>query len=270
MTEGRAQPPAARPALQEVKAEPGWRCIDFISDLHLGADTPQTFEAWADYLRHTAADAVFILGDLFEVWVGDDARFDGFEARCAAVLKETSQHRSIGFMVGNRDFLVGAPMLQDCGVTGLPDPCVLSALGQRVLLTHGDELCLADTEYQRFRTLVRSAAWQAEFLAQPLEARRQFARDVRNQSEMRKKGMPSPSDWADVDAAAAIEWLRQANSPTLIHGHTHRPGTEPLGSGCVRHVLSDWDLDHPPQRAEVLRLTDAGLARLPVHRASKD
>jgi UDP-2,3-diacylglucosamine hydrolase len=251
----------------EVHAAPEWRCIDFISDLHLGADTPRTFDAWAGYLRGTAADAVFILGDLFEVWVGDDARFDGFEARCAEVLAAATQQRSVAFMLGNRDFLVGPAMLRSCGMTGLPDPCVLTAFDQRILLTHGDALCLADTEYQTFRTMVRSAAWQADFLAQPLEARRRYARDVRTQSEMRKKGQPSPAHWVDIDAPTAIGWLRGANTTTLIHGHTHRPATEHLSSDCVRHVLSDWDLDHAPHRAEVLRLSDAGLQRLTLHEA---
>lgn len=253
----------------EVHAPPAWRRIDFISDLHLGADTPETFTAWSDYLLGTPAEAVFILGDLFEVWVGDDARFEGFEAHCAEVLTTAAQQRHIGFMVGNRDFLVGAQMLSACGVAALADPCMLSAFGQRVLLTHGDALCLADTEYQKFRALVRSSAWQTDFLSQPLDARRRFARDVRNQSEMRKRGLPSPVDWADIDTPSAINWLREAQSSTLIHGHTHRPATEPLGAGCTRHVLSDWDLDHPPERAEVLRLSAAGLARLSVTDALK-
>lgn len=246
----------------EVHAPPEWQRIDFISDLHLGADTPETFAAWAAYLQGTPAEAVFILGDLFEVWVGDDARLDGFDARCAEVLTAAARQRHISFMVGNRDFLVGQQMLDACGVTALADPCLLTAFGQRVLLTHGDALCLADTEYQAFRSLVRSAAWQTDFLSKSLEARRRFARDVRNQSEMRKKDQPSPASWVDIDTPAALDWLRHANAPTLIHGHTHRPATEPLGGGCVRHVLSDWDLDHPPLRSEVLRLSASGLTRL--------
>ncbi|MGY4828912.1 UDP-2,3-diacylglucosamine diphosphatase [Sphaerotilaceae bacterium SBD11-9] len=251
----------------EVHAPLQWQSIDFISDLHLSADTPLTFDAWADYLRGTPADAVFILGDLFEVWVGDDARFDGFEARCTEVLTQAALRRSLHFMVGNRDFLLGPDMLGACGITALADPCVLTAFGQRWLLSHGDELCVADTEYQKFRAMVRSAEWQANFLSQPLAARQHFARDVRAQSEARKKDLPSPADWADIDPAMAVEWLRRGHSAALIHGHTHRPATEPLGSGCTRHVLSDWDLEHPPQRAEVLRLTAAGVTRLPLRDA---
>jgi UDP-2,3-diacylglucosamine hydrolase len=253
----------------EVDVPAQWRSIDFISDLHLAVDTPLTFEAWAGYLCNTPADAVFILGDLFEVWVGDDARFEGFEARCTEVLMRAAQRRSVSFLVGNRDFLVGAEMLNACGLTALADPCVLTAFGQRVLLTHGDELCLADTEYQQFRAMVRSEAWQAKFLAQPLETRQRFAREVRTQSEMRKRDLPSHAEWADVDPSMAVDWLRRASATNMIHGHTHRPATEPLGAGCVRHVLSDWDLDHTPHRAEVLRFTVAGLTRLSLHDALK-
>ena len=251
----------------EVHAPPPWRSIDFISDLHLAADTPLTFEAWAAYLLGTPADAVFILGDLFEVWIGDDVRFEGFEARCAEVLTQSAQRCSLHFMVGNRDFLLGDEMLGACGITPLADPCVLTAFGERWLLTHGDELCIADTEYQKFRAMVRSAGWQASFLSQPLEARLRFAREVRSQSEMRKRELPSPSDWADIDPTMAIEWLQRGNCSTMIHGHTHRPATESLGQGCTRHVLSDWDLGHVPHRAEVLRLTATGLTRLAMRDA---
>ena len=126
------------PTFWELSAPREWQRIDFISDLHLTADMPQTFEAWAAYLLATPADAVFILGDLFEVWVGDDARHAGFEARCAAVLAEAAARRTLAFMRGNRDFLVGAELLRDCGVHELEDPTVLLAFGQRLLLSHGD------------------------------------------------------------------------------------------------------------------------------------
>ena len=251
------------PAVPELQAEPGWRCIDFISDLHLSADTQRTFEAWAAYMRGTPADAVFILGDLFEVWYGDDARFEGFEAECVQVLREASAQRSVAFMAGNRDFLVGDELLADGGVKPLADPTLLVACGQRVLLTHGDALCLEDTEYQKFRAVVRSAEWQRGFLAQPLEARRGYAREVRAQSEARKKSQ-APAEWADVDVPEALRWLASAYASTLVHGHTHRPATQALSETATRHVLSDWELDHAPHRAEVLRLDREGLRRLPL------
>jgi UDP-2,3-diacylglucosamine hydrolase len=139
----------AAPAMAEFVAPPAWTCIDFVSDLHLAADMPQTFEAFAAYLRSTSADAVFILGDLFDAWVGDDARHEGFEAQCTALLAAAAQRRPLAFMVGNRDFLAGAAWVQACGMTALADPTLLVACGQRLLLTHGDALCLADMEYQR-------------------------------------------------------------------------------------------------------------------------
>ena len=239
--------------------------IDFISDLHLSGEAPRTFERWAGYLRDTPASAVFILGDLFEVWVGDDARHAGFEARCAAVLAEAAARRTLAFMRGNRDFLVGAELLRDCGVHELEDPTVLLAFGQRLLLSHGDALCLADHEYQSFRTLVRGAAWQRDFLARPLEERQRLARQMRDHSEQRKRGM-AVEDWVDLDKPTTLRWMREACTPTLIHGHTHRPAREQLAPGFVREVLSDWDCDGDgAPRAEVLRLTgDGRLTRLPL------
>ncbi|MEP7296180.1 MAG: UDP-2,3-diacylglucosamine diphosphatase [Burkholderiales bacterium] len=243
----------------EVAASPAWRCIDFISDLHLADDTPRTFAAWRDYLLHTRADAVYILGDLFEAWIGDDSRFDGFEATGAAVLAEAASRRAIAFMVGNRDFLLGHEMLDACGVTALADPTILCAFGQRALLTHGDAWCLADVEYQQFRRQVRNPAWQAHVLARPIAERRTLARSIR--SESARKAAEHQGDWADVDVPTALDALRTAGATTLVHGHTHRPTTEPLAPGLVRHVLSDWELDHG-ERSEVLRWQAGGWTRL--------
>jgi UDP-2,3-diacylglucosamine hydrolase len=256
----------ALPAFGTYSAPNGWQAIDFISDLHLAADTPRGFEAWSFYMRGTRADAVFILGDLFEVWVGDDARFEGFEAQCAEVLRETAALRNVAFMVGNRDFLVGSDMLSACNVSALSDPTVVAAFGQRLLLTHGDALCLADTDYQKFRAMVRSAAWQSSVLARPLAERRALAREVRHESE-RRHGTMLP-EWLDLDPAASVEWMRAADAPVLVHGHTHRPADQLLQPGRTRHVLSDWDLDHAAKpRAEVLRWSRDGLRRIAPHDA---
>lgn len=249
------------PTFWEFQAPPDWTAIDFISDLHLAEDTPHTFEAWAGHLRRTPASAVIILGDLFEVWIGDDDRQQGFAARCADVLAEASTRISLAFMVGNRDFLVGSALLRECGVMALPDPTVLLAFGERLLLTHGDLLCLDDRPYQAFRAQVRGPAWQRSFLAQPLEQRRQQARAMRDGSEARKAAQAA-ADWVDIDRATAVRWQHEANTPTLIHGHTHRPAHEDLAPGFMREVLSDWDLDHG-ERAQVLRLRRSGLSRLP-------
>ena len=245
----------------EIVAPPAWRRIDFISDLHLSEETPCAFAAWREYLLGTRADAVFILGDLFEAWVGDDARFEGFDASGAAVLREAAQRCPIAFMAGNRDFLLGREALDDFGVRLLDDPTVLCAFDQRTLLTHGDKWCVADTEYQQFRRMVRNPAWQAQVLAKPLAERRVLARSMRSESE--RKIAEHQSGWTDVDAATAIDWLRATACTTLVHGHTHRAASEPLAPGLTRHVLSDWDLDHAtPPRAQVLRWTDQGWARL--------
>jgi len=248
-------------AFPEIVAPPGWRTVDLISDLHLQASEPATVEAWQGYLETTPADAVFILGDLFEVWVGDDAAaLPGFEARCADVLQAASARRPVYFMHGNRDFLLGAEFAARCGMTLIADPTVLVLHGERWLLSHGDALCLEDRDYLRFRAQVRQPEWQQALLARPLEERRTLARSVRAQSEDRKR---SPDMvWADVDADAARDWLRQAGATCLVHGHTHRPAIHDLGQGLKRIVLSDWDAAAHPPRAQLLCLSSAGAQRV--------
>ncbi len=250
-------------AVARLIAPAEWRAVDFISDLHLADDTPRGVEAWSAYLERTTADAVFILGDLFEAWPGDDARFDAFEGGCAAVLKAASARRYTAFMIGNRDFLVGAGLLTDCGVRALADPTVLEAFGSSALLSHGDAWCLADRDYLRLRAQVRSPAWKDQVLGQTLPQRRALARHLREQSEQQAKNR-SNTDWADVDGALALAWLRANDTSVLIHGHTHRPGRQELAHGIWREVLSDWDLDHAaaPGRAEVLRWQRDGFHRL--------
>ena len=254
------------PQIGRVIVPEHWHAIDVISDLHLDTAHPKTFAAWRSALLDTPADAVFLLGDVFEAWVGDDARFEGFERECADVLKAATARRTVAFMVGNRDFLVGDALLADCGVQALADPSLLSAWGQTVLLTHGDALCLDDTDYQRFRAMVRNPAWQQAFLARPLVERRAIARQLRDASEA-NKATQSSVDWADVDRDTAVAWLRAAGAKHMLHGHTHRPGSETLAAGFTRDVLSDWDLDIPAARAEVLRLTRDGFARLAPRQA---
>jgi UDP-2,3-diacylglucosamine hydrolase len=255
------------PPMAELAAPPSWRTVDFISDLHLIASEPATFDAWQAYLQATPADAVFILGDLFEVWVGDDAvsadfcadQAASFENRCAGALARAASRLALFFMHGNRDFLVGRSLMALCNATLLDDPTVLAFAGQRWLLSHGDALCLDDTDYMRFRQQVRSQAWQQAFLARPLAERQAIARDMRRQSESRKL---SSIDYVDVDAAAARRWLEAASARTLIHGHTHKPAAHDLGDGLSRVVLSDWDAQAWVPRADVLRLTAGGLQRI--------
>jgi len=241
-------------------APPEWGAIDFLSDLHLAPGTPHTLAALQQHLQHSDADAFFLLGDIFEVWIGDDARHADFEARCLAMLREASRRRPLFFMAGNRDFLLGEAMARDAGLTLLPDPTRLEAFGQHLLLSHGDALCLDDLDYQRFRAQVRGADWQRDFLAQPLETRRALARQMRDASERSKRGQ-AMAQWSDLDAAACRDWLARSGCQVLLHGHTHRPAVHELGEGLQRWVLSDWDLEAATPRADVLRLDARGLHR---------
>jgi UDP-2,3-diacylglucosamine hydrolase len=242
-----------------LTALPHWRTLDFISDLHLQVNEPDTFSVFQRYLAQTQADAVFILGDLFEVWVGDDvlsqskAQTPGFESLCQQLLKATSKRLSVFFMHGNRDFLLGNRFAQACGMSLLADPTVLVFDSQRWLLSHGDALCLNDTDYQQFRREVRSPAWRAQFLAKPLAERLSIARGLRLQSQARQQ---SGTPYADVDDAAACNWLQASGANTLIHGHTHQAADHSMSKapGLRRLVLSDWDACALPPRLQVLRL----------------
>ncbi len=262
------------PLIAELEAPAAWRTVDFISDLHLHAGEPATFNAWQHYLKSTPADAVFILGDLFDVWVGDDVlgsdSAPNFEDACALVLREAAVRTAIFFMHGNRDFLLGqhttSSSLPDiCHITLLDDPCALTFDGQRWLLSHGDALCLDDVPYMKFRRQVRSAAWQQTFLARPLAERQQMARDLRQQSEQQQvQRRASGASFIDLNHDATRAWLRSANAPRLIHGHTHQPALHDLGDGLQRIVLSDWDADPKAAapRAEALRLSKGALGGL--------
>jgi UDP-2,3-diacylglucosamine hydrolase len=282
--------PSGRPAADAavLTAPAHWRSIEFISDLHLCAELPRTARALLDHLQRSRADAVCLLGDIFEAWVGDDmaeARPDTtdaaarFEVDFSLALRDAARRRWIGFMPGNRDFLVGPRWLAQVGLQALHDPTLLVFGPRRVLLSHGDRLCLADIDYQRYRTQVRGPAWQGAFLARPLAERLALARQMRQASQARHQatartagpqtsaGDPLAGLDADVDPNAARAWLQETNATTLLHGHTHRPGRHLLASAPVeleRLVLSDWDLDHAvPPRAEVLRLDADGWQRLP-------
>ncbi len=259
-------------AFDEITAPATWRCVDFISDLHLQESEPGNFLAWRSYLEQSPADAIFILGDLFEVWVGDDvlasssdtqvaARHMGlrFEDRCCRVLHYCAEQRNLYFLHGNRDFLIGERFLQASGMQKLSDPSVLSFGQQRYLLSHGDALCLADTDYMAFRAQVRSAQWQAQFLGTPLQERLQQARVMRMQSEAHKQSQQAAGlPWVDVDQGAAVQWLDAARCQHMIHGHTHEGRDHPIRSAQgpgVRHVLPDWHMSSRPARGYALRLS---------------
>lgn len=237
----------------DLSAPSHWKCVEFISDLHLQAADRPTFSAWASYMQGTQADAVFILGDLFEVWVGDDALHAGsFEAECVSVLRHTGERLALFIMQGNRDFLMGPTLMQACCARALPDPSVLIFCGQRWLLSHGDALCVDDLPYQAFRQQVRSADWQQAFLSKPLAERQAIASAMRQASTSKKLDATA---YADVDRAAALALLQSTKAQHLLHGHTHKPGQHLLAPGLERTVLSDWDLRAEPPRSQVLRIT---------------
>lgn len=249
------------PPMPTFAAPAHWRAIDLISDLHLAENTPRGFDAWASHLRHTSADAVFMLGDLFDAWVGDDMAETGFEARCAEVLSAASKRITLAFMPGNRDFMVGDTMLASTGVARLADPTLVTAFGQRVVLAHGDGLCIGDVAYQRYRRFVHWPSAQRVFNALPLAVRRRIGTALRGHSGRREPRMEGR--FIDVDAGATLALLRNARAPTLVHGHTHAPRSHVLSPDATRLVLSDWELDGSSvPRAEVMRWTTAGFERI--------
>jgi UDP-2,3-diacylglucosamine hydrolase len=258
----------AVPDFAELQAPQRWDTVDFISDLHLCESQPATFDAWQRYMNSTTAGAVFILGDLFEVWVGDDIVRPNltaqspdlnFEERCALVMQGAGRRLDLFVMHGNRDFLVGSQMMATCHARLLADPTVLTFQNQRCVLSHGDMLCLADTRYLAFRDIVRQPQWQLEQLAKPLAERQAIGRQMRLQSQQSQRDELA---YADVDDAAASQWLHAANAITMIHGHTHKPANHDLGSAFKRIVMTDWDLTANPPRAEVLRLSAGHLQRI--------
>ncbi|GAB4211280.1 MAG: UDP-2,3-diacylglucosamine diphosphatase [Rhodoferax sp.] len=239
--------------------------IDFVSDLHLHPGDPVTLGCALDYLEHTPAQAVFILGDLFEAWVGDDALIDpeDFEIRCQSALRDLAQRADVFFMHGNRDFLLGPAFAQSCGLQLLPDPCILSWNGLRMLLSHGDAWCSTDASYLAFRQQVRTPAWQINFLAKPLSQRRQLAQAMRAQSRQHQAQRDGGAV-CDIDLDIAAQAMHHAQTQTLIHGHTHQPQDHTVQRAgqaeWSRSVLSDWDAQAQPVRAQVLRYGADGTA----------
>ena len=217
----------------------------FISDLHLCDSRPHITQAFITFLQETAikAQALYILGDLFEYWPGDDAIDIGLHQFSIDALKTLStQGTSIFLMHGNRDFLLGKGFVKAANITLLPDPTLLHLYGKPVLLSHGDELCTDDIDYQQFRQQVRSSAWQKQFLSQPLQHRIAYIEDLRIKSAQEKSN--KSMSIMDVNAQAVETLLREHDYPPLfIHGHTHRPQQHLIevdGHRSERWVLGDW------------------------------
>ncbi len=216
-----------------------------ISDLHLQEDRPDITGAFLRFLGGPARDAkaLYILGDLFESWIGDDDD-SALAAEVQAALRQCTESGIVcHVMHGNRDFLIGERFAAATGVILLDDPTVVDLHGLPTLLMHGDTLCTGDAAYLAFRAQVRDPAWQARFLSQPIEARRVFAWHAREQSRLHTGR--AAAELMDVTPAAVVEAMRKAGVTRLIHGHTHRPGTHSVeipGLGhAKRIVLGDWD-----------------------------
>lgn len=232
-----------------------------ISDLHLGVDRQDLAATLTAFLAGPAAQArqLFVLGDLFEFWVGDDALEEGFAAAVATAFRRLSdQGVPVHLMHGNRDFLLGEAFLASAGMRLLSDPTVLDLHGVPTLLMHGDTLCTDDVAYQAFRRHVRDPEVQGQFLAQPLEARRRQVGEVRATSEREKQA--KSVEIMDVSQSAVEAVLREHGYPRLIHGHTHRPARHEHHLDahlCERWVLSDWDTG-----PEALRVDETGCTRI--------
>lgn len=219
--------------------------ILFISDLHLNADEPETVERFRHFCRNIApqAQALYILGDFFEYWAGDDDMAEPFNHGIVEELRQLSTKiPHIHLLHGNRDFLLGADFAAAAGVTLLPDPTLIDLFGRPTIITHGDALCTDDVAYQQFRAMVRNPQWQAQFLAQPLAVRKAIAEDLRRKSEASKQEKSAAI--MDVNPEAVTDLFRRfPDARDLIHGHTHRPACHVLaleGRECRRWVLQDW------------------------------
>ena len=215
----------------------------FISDLHLDATRPAATQAFHDFLKRRAANAaaLYILGDLFEAWVGDDDDDPHAGEIMDALAELTAGGVPAWFVHGNRDFLVGDDFARRTGVTLLPDSSVVELGGERVLLMHGDSLCIDDHDYQEFRAMVRDPDWQKQFLALPLTARRALAAQARDASRISTGG--KPMEIMDVNQSAVADAMRANGVRRFIHGHTHRPDVHEWdldGGPAVRIVLGDW------------------------------
>ena len=216
----------------------------FISDLHLDASRPDLAAAFFSYLKNLPEDAehLYILGDFFEVWIGDDDD-DAFHASVIDALKQaTDSGACISLLHGNRDFLLGSAFAQMTGTTLLTEPYLLRYGTTPYLLMHGDALCTADTRYMAFRQQVRKPAWQAALLQKPLGERRAIAASLRQDSK--RESAAKDEYITDVTQDDVVLQMRQAKVNTLIHGHTHRPAVHHFsvdGEPCTRMVLGDWN-----------------------------
>ncbi|QNA88773.1 UDP-2,3-diacylglucosamine diphosphatase [Massilia sp. Dwa41.01b] len=220
----------------------------FISDLHLQESHAATADAFFSFLHEHAAHTrqLYLLGDIFEYWAGDDDLDTPFHARVVAALRTLADAGvELYWMAGNRDFLVGADFARAAGLTLLAEPHVVEVKGQRIALVHGDAECTLDANYMEFRKMVRNRAWQAQFLAMPLAQRKTIIAGLREGS--REAHTTKSYDIMDVTPEAIETVFATTGADVLIHGHTHRPALHLHGSRR-RYVLPDWESDATPAR----------------------
>ncbi len=212
----------------------------FISDLHLDPSRPAVTRAFLDLLAGEArsADALYILGDFFEVWIGDDDDAELNQTVIAALNVLTSGGTPVYIMHGNRDFLIGKQFCQQSGCQLIPDPIVINLYGRDILLVHGDTLCTDDTEYMQFRQQCRSEAWQSALLSHSIEQRRLLAQQMR--ADSKEANSNKADDIMDVNLGEVLRMFEQHGVDLMIHGHTHRPAIHQLDNSAQRVVLGDW------------------------------
>lgn len=216
----------------------------FFSDLHLEPgrqDIARGLTAFCQSSLARSADAVYLLGDLVEFWVGDDTPTEGIDEALDA-LAELGEKVPLHFQHGNRDFLIGEEFARRCHLRLMKEEVVIKLYGEPTLLVHGDTLCTDDTDYQQFRKMVRDPEWQANFLGKSLEERLEVVRQIRSQTQEATR--MKASDIMDVNPDAVVETMKRCGVNHLIHGHTHRPAQHDLsidGRRATRTVLSDWD-----------------------------
>ncbi len=230
----------------------------FISDLHLDPSRPAVTRAFRAFLdSHRDCAALYILGDLFEAWIGDDDDAPLGREVAASLADFSRSGPSVFLMRGNRDFLLGEAFCERAGGELLPDPSVIDLYGQPVLLMHGDSLCTADTAYQDFRAMARSPDWQADLLARPLAERRALASQLRDISQ--EANSNKAEDIMDVTPSEVERVMQEHGVNCLIHGHTHRPQLHRQDQG-TRWVLGDWH-DH----AWIIRASAEGINLRKLH-----
>lgn len=214
--------------------------ILFISDLHLDQSKPDITQNFLSFIETRAIQArvLYILGDLFEVWLGDDDEAVDFQSVFTA-LHKLSQSVKIFFIHGNRDFLISQSFSERTGMTLIQEPRVIQLGTRQVGLMHGDLLCTDDVDYQNFRSMVRNTEWQRQFLEQSLSERREIADQLRNKSTRAMKA--KEIEIMDVNHKTVVGYFDQLNIDVLIHGHTHRPGIHLIAGNKQRMVLGDWN-----------------------------